>query len=736
MAAKPNVPNTVDTHPFAHHLRKIAHAKGRERKIRGVDELAKAIVAADAALPFLNRLADTDRNGQRLALEIAMRLPLPLSESLCRLLVPMLGSSHFAVPLRLNVGIQCLRSLTPANPATSEVLRALIRGLSPSRAVERLRFVQQRLPDNAAVDRLCGELEKKAAIPCPRCGIRLQRPELVMHLWQQHRLLMEGNRVLEPWRLIANWLREYAETGKRTLLERGSELAQQLDPQGGLTRVHRLLLSSGMSNEEAQGNLTEQAQSRRASLCPHCYALVQHEEEPLPPPLNISRGRITSQGYEIEVSDQKLFTHLYVATPDEVIHSGKEPGRGLTIRGAILLLIGPLVFASLLVALLMPPKVIAPLTPVALLLLAALALYIRLRSRRSASDPTGRAIDNAWEHLVPELDPAKQESEEAAFIARLAVTSIGLGSPKIREPWLDRASKSALEHVTRGGQSTEDLTALRCLEMDDAVRLERDPLPILAREVGQALTGALPIQYVENLLEAWPDSARDRGQRARLRILSCARAFEAGLEPHDLQELGRLSPALREICVSDDLAGLTRLRWVWEARSKRPWQKLGAATTVFDLARYPALGGQYLEERPDLLLFQPMSAGSGKESGAPILICEKGVVYRHIVIADPETTIAARPARKGSGYDLIIGKKRIHFGKKPALLESRLEGWVRFLFRELLPGANKRVDNSSPARLRKFRKQKTIQCPECGHAFLALRGDVGLLTDAEAGRGS
>jgi hypothetical protein len=270
--------------------------------------------------------------------------------------------------------------------------------------------------------------------------------------------------------------------------------------------------------------------------------------------------------------------------------------------------------------------------------------------------------------------------------------------------------------------------------MDDAARMDRDPLSILAREVGEVFSVVLPVQYAENLLEAWPDSARDRGQRARLRVLFCARAFESGLEPRDVQELGRLSPALGEISASEDLAGLSRLRWVWESRSKRPWQKQGSATTVFDLARYPALGGQYLEQRPDMLLFQPMSAGRGRESGSPILICEEGVVYRNIVIDDPETTIATRPARKGTGFDLIIGKRRLHFGQKPGLLERRLEGWVRFLFRELLPGATRLVDAGSSTRLRKFRKQKTIQCPECGHSFLALRGDVGLLTDAEAER--
>lgn len=719
-------------HAFAGHLRRIAHAQGHERKIRAVGELAAAIVAADAALPFLTRLAGTDRHGKRLALEIALRLPLPLADSICRLLLPMLGNTRFAVPLRFNVGIQCLSSLPQESALAGEVLRALIRKLSPSRAVERLRFIQNRLPAHPQVDRLCGDLEKKAAIPCPRCGLRLQRPELVMHLWQQHRLLMEGNRVLEPWRLIANWLREYADTGESALLERGSELAQQLDPQGGLTRVHRLLLSAGMSNDEAQGNLTKQAQSGRASLCPHCYALVHHEREPLPPPLNVSRGRITSHGYAVEVSDQELFTRIHVATPGHVIVSSREPGLGLTRRGAVLLLVGPLIIAALFVALVISPKVVAPLTPVALILLGALLLYLHLRSRRGTfADPTNRAVDSAWEHIVPEIQRTNPTDEEVDFLASLAVSSIGLGTPQLREPSIERAGKWAMERVARGDLPSEDLTALRCLEMDDAVRQGRDPLPLLAREIGHTLTGTLPLQYAEQLLEAWPDSARDLGQRARLRVLVCARAFESGLEPLDLRDLGRLSPALGATYASEDLVGLSRLRWFWDGRKKRPWKKQGSATTVFDLARYPSLGGQHLEERPDLLLFQAMSAGSDNDAGSPILICEEGVVYRDIVINDPTTTIAARPAMKGGGYDLIIGKERLHFSQKPALLEVRLEGWVKFLFRTALPAAAELVDLGSPARLRKFRKQKTIQCPDCGHAFLALRGDVGLLTDTE-----
>ena len=62
---------------FAEKLRKIAQARGRERRARAIDDLAESVKAANAAEPFLTRLTETDRHGQRLALEIALRLPLP-----------------------------------------------------------------------------------------------------------------------------------------------------------------------------------------------------------------------------------------------------------------------------------------------------------------------------------------------------------------------------------------------------------------------------------------------------------------------------------------------------------------------------------------------------------------------------------------------------------------------------------------------------------------------------------
>ena len=721
---------------FADHLRRIALAKGRRNRARSIDELAASMQEANAVTPYLSRLCGTDKRGQHLSLEISLRLPVPLPEAVCRLLLPLVASDDFALPLRLNVAVRLLQSLPPDAALIVELLQKLIEDIPPTRAIERLRFFQQQLPDHTSIARFLSEYEKRSEIACPRCGTRLRRSELVSHLWQVHRLLMEGNRAREPWKLIEQWLRDYGRTGKKELLERSYELSQQLDAQNGLTRLHRLLLSSGLTDAEAQENLTAKAESRQACLCPHCYAMVPQEHCGLPKRMTVSRGRVTSHGYTIEVSDKFVFTHLLVATPEKILHEGTEPHRSLTRRGMVILQMGPMVSVALAVAILMPLKFFQPLTPVSLILLAALLIYLRIRLRvTSTHNPTHRAIDHAWQFLAPELHRPDFSKQDADFFASLAVTSIGFGSPKKREKTLERISKLTKASLSKVKLPTEDFAAVRSLEIVDAMQLGRDSIMMMANELSVTLDGNLPLAYAEQLLEAWPSETRDQGQRARLRVLVCTHAFDIGLEAHDMLELGQISPPLGQTYASEDLKGLSRLRKLWEMKPARAWNKNGSATSVFDLARYPGLGGQYLETRPDLLLFQPMSVGNeGREAGTPILICEEGIVYRDIIIKDPDTAISVRtnPAKPDKPYELIIGTRKLAFVQEPALLAKRLQGWARFLFLELLPAAREIERKRSPAKLRMFTRQKTQVCPECGNKFLALRGEVGIVTDAKA----
>ena len=711
------------------HVRRVGQAATREQRGRALNDLAEAVRAGGVTLPVVARLAAADVNAQRLALEIVLRLPLPLEAGVAAAVVPMLGLRKVPVKVRTNVAVQLLRSLPPGDPLPKQALQLLVKGLRPAIALERLRHLRKRLVGCEALEQLSAELEGQMALDCPRCGVHLPRPEMVKHLWQEHRLVLDGERVREPWEQIGDWLAEYAKTARPELLERSCELGRQLDPEEGLVRVHRLLLSNGVSDPEALANLRAAATARKATLCPHCYGLVPDRPEVPVPPLNTSRGRLASRGYTVEVSESALRARLTVTTPKEKFFAGPEPGRSWTLRGAVMLFVGPLVLLAFVLALVLPSGSLPPLATASLLLLAALT-YLRLRVVWDrAADPTERAIDFAWSFLVPRLHASGFSEPDAEFLAALARSSLRTGAPALRERSLERAGRLTQAGVVARAVPPEYLAALRRLEIDDAVRSDRDGVLILANQVGACLTGDLPLAFAEQLLAACAPENWGRGDRARLRVLLLAKAFEAGLEVWDLHELGRVVPVLGQAYASEDLDGLARLRWLWELKPGRKWQRVAPATTVFDLARYPVLGGQYLQNRPDLLLFQPMSDGeSSTASGTPILICEEGVVYRDAVLSDPrlDVEVKLRGLWQGGGYELVAGPLKLTFRQEPTLLARRLRGWVRYLFRDFLPKVDTVLHLHAPERLGKLLKQKEVVCPECWRAFLAQRGEVGL----------
>src|SRR5262249_61036952 len=162
----------------------------------------------------------------------------------------------------------------------------------------------------------------------------------------------------------------------------------------------------------------------------------------------------------------------------------------------------------------------------------------------------------------------------------------------------------------------------------------------------------------------------------------------------DLRMIGQVCPNLGAGYASEDRDGLARLRLLWLYRPRRLWQRIGSATTVFDLARYPKLAENYLKQRPDLLLVQ---ASGGPEETAPILICEEGVVYRDAIIDHPRTTIRmrARSSVRG-GFELSIGERLFKVEDDPTNLVRRLKGGTAVLFEGFLPRARQLVRRRSP----------------------------------------
>src|SRR5262249_3570671 len=149
--------------------------------------------------------------------------------------------------------------------------------------------------------------------------------------------------------------------------------------------------------------------------------------------------------------------------------------------------------------------------------------------------------------------------------------------------------------------------------------------------------GNLTLAYAEQFLGDWDVTWWTAGVRARLRVLLCDRAFEAGFEVADLLESAELAPSLRTILAIDEPEQLAGLRYLWSLRATRPWDKFGQAETVFEVAAH-AEGGALLLQYPDVLLVQRESAwrlagdgGRGKVGPARIYLCMRGVVLQDVL---------------------------------------------------------------------------------------------------------
>src|SRR5262245_51974878 len=369
----------------------VGQALGRvspEEQPAVIAAAAGAIVAGGGGpslIPLLT--ADPETTPRLLAVALAARLPPPLEPHVLRALLPLLTDRNLPAGLNLELAAVLLRSTGKEGEGASEVFRALIEGLGKARSVDRLRELEQLIGPSTTLEQLASPIEDQIRMTCPRCSVELRRAEMVDHLWQEHRLVLDGRRVREPWPMIEEGVEEYRRAGGgeagAAILARCRELAKRLDPENGVQRVNRLLLSGGAADEEARRSLLAEAGRRHASLCPQCFALVPVPGEAPARALNLWRGRVSGLGYRVEVGTRGLFTRFEVETPAGVQYRGFEPGRRLTPNGALLVLAGPLVLAAVLVAFGVLAPRLPPFLPVLVLLGAALAVgvFARLRWR-------------------------------------------------------------------------------------------------------------------------------------------------------------------------------------------------------------------------------------------------------------------------------------------------------------------------------------------------------------------
>jgi hypothetical protein len=704
---------------------------------RVADALAR-LLAAEAHASFLAALASSSAaTAQHLALLAAGHRPPPLDPVLFQPLSSLLMDRRLPADAQLAAAGALLRSVPPKDPRAAEFLQTLISGLGKARSIDRLRELEEYVGAHPAVEAFCARLEDRLRMTCPRCGTELRRPAMVRHLWEEHRLVLDGRRAREPWSVIEECVDDYLRGGNPELLGRCRALAERFDPEQGLPRLDRLFLARGQDDPEARASLLEEAREAHASLCPWCYAPVPVPREAPPYTLHQAGGRLGAGGYFVEVSERGWRTRLEAGAPGRVVYRGREPGRLLTARGATLLLVGPFVLAALLCASALPEED-RPVRAVLALLGAAAAVYLGVLYAWHAHLPLADRLRNyAWTVLAPRLHAEGFSLEDSAFLAGLARRSMGdHAHAHLRWGLLQGLLEKTEQAVLAGQAPPGHLAALRRLAISDAAGAAgADLVPLVADELARCFDGRLPLAVAEHLLAGWEPEPWADGDVARLRVLLCDRAFAAGFEVRNLLDAARTCPALADVLATDDPHRLAALRLLWSLRATRPWDRCGDADTAFELAEDPA-GTALFARHPDLLLRQldrsvdvVGDGGRGRMGPAEIVVGARGVALQEVLFTAPPAVVEVRG--KDLGHEMRVGD---HWFRAPQPLEDlarRLERWLRYAFHELLPAARGALTWKPPDRSALLRAWGAAPCPECGRYLLPRPGEVGVAPEGE-----
>jgi hypothetical protein len=713
-------------------------ARLEQKRRAAVAEGVGAILAAAGSLRVAAVLAsDAEIAGRHLALAVLAHLPPPLPDFLVPPLRGLLLDRRLPVELLLAAAAVLIRGAGATSPLTTEVLETLVTGLGKKSGIERLRQLEKLTGPSPAIEALCGQLEDRLRMTCPRCGAEHRKAEMVEHLWQEHRLVLDGRRVRDPWAILAEWVDAFKARHDPELLERCRIAGPRIDPERGLARVYQLFLVNGIEDSEAQRFLLEDARAAHASLCPSCYAPLSVPRDAPPFFINQYRGRLSARGYRVEINDAGYQTLLEVEKPGRLLQRGFEPGHRWTARAMATFVATPFVLLALVVALGIIGESLGPIWPVVLLVIGGGTAYILIRRRWGKKAPVQqRSSAYAWTLLAPHFHEGNFHIDDSAFLVGLARRSIDRGDPRQRAPVLGEMIHRTEAAVWRGLAPPTHLSWLRRLQAEDVARTGGDPVPAVAAQLARCFQGRLPMSFAEQLLAAWDSDWWTRGNLARLRILLCDHAFEAGFEVCSLIDASKTAPSLGRVLDVDRPDVLAGLRLLWSLRPRQPWKSCGNSLTAFEVAA-DRQRSRVLGRHPDLLLFQEEPdwphlgiPPTGEPETVRIELCVRGVLLQDVLITS--TPLIIDQINRPGATDIAFGEQRFRSRGRMEKIGPRMQAWFRFAFDDFLPQIAKVHTWQPPDRAARLRSWGYQSCPECRTFFLPRPGDVGTVHDEKA----
>ena len=701
----------------------LAAPDGRVRS-QLVRRLARVAHAAGRVPEAFEALHTSGPGGATPALELVAWSPDPVPASLAPLVLPALQNADLPVPLRTAVAGRLLSAVPDDPRAVTPIVQALTEGTSKAVTLDRLLDLERHVVRCDTLDVLVEAAEANTALRCPRCDERLTRFDLIRHLWTRHGLLCHDGQAVEPRGVLAATIAAAAEGRDARLLDESFAAHAAYYPDEDRRLVFQALASQGPPDAAEVEQLLTAADADRAGLCPVCLNAIPDPLPELPPEASCGAGRVSAEGYFVEVRDGPGGRGVEVGRPRGDLETLTRVGPRLSSRLAGVYVALPALVLGTLATVLIPGRVVSPVVPAAVTVALALVGYLIGRyARKPLPDATAQALALAWSDLTPGIG---RSPAAVRFLTRLCRISLRLGDPVNRSPAVYELVEHAAVLADRGPAQMQLLAAVRVLQAFDGATLGREKIAGLAGVFRPFVRAELPPAYGEAAAELVLSVPEERpGELARLAVLVLADAFDAGLSAADLMTVARFLPNFRDL-ISGALPDHLRLLQVaFENRRGFLWAKVGNASTVFEFAEAsPTESRKLLAVHPDALLVLELDDATEAELGR-VLVTARGLAVGPVVVADPDAAIEVVKAGDGL-WRLQLGASRLPLGRKlPDRLPGQLRAWLRFRDAVLMPLAERDDDRTASEAAAQVLTPLVVTCPLCQTAGVHRRGRVG-----------
>jgi hypothetical protein len=692
-------------------------AADRAGRINGLRQLSEWAAKQNRAVPAFQALLRA--GSPKLALEFLVRYPGEMPRSLVLLAAPLLPQNDVPVGVRLQLAAKFLSILPDRREAVGPIVRAATAGLNRRRTLQRLIALQNRVEACTALDAIVADTEAKVRFPCPVCKKSFHRPALFKHLWKKHRIDGAAGKPVPP-AAVAEQLVEAAKSDV-TALDRAFLLTPRLFPKADVASVFQGLASRHWRSSDQYADLADRAADRHAGLCPKCYGPVADAIPELPPPLLLGHGRLSGDGYVVELSMNAGYRRVRIEASDGVrVNGGDRPHR-LSPRVAASLFALPVAVIGLLAVSILPPVKPDSWSAAIWFTFATIVAYIGLWAWRKPLPPADdRCVDLAWSMLAPGIG---RNPAAVHYLARLCRTSFVHGDAAERSTTVWELAEHAAVLSEKGGPYVALFAAASVLRAVDAGTLGRDTIGELASLVTGVFRRELTAPVVELMAKIVIDDVPlDAPARRRLGILIAAAGFDAGLTPTDLASLRRYLPSLVALLPGegDHLAALYA---VWQQRSEKLWAKAGDADTIFAACKQrPSQAMRVLKADPDALIVA-IPEDFLYDLLGPITVNRKGVRFGGASVADPAAEVTVVTTHTGG--ELTFGKNSFALERRPNdAIEKTLKRLLRYRAEQLIPEIDDGATVSGTVET--FLDPLRVACPLCRTSSLIRTGQLGV----------